>query len=149
MDQLGGDTRVPSSYKPIQDRVGNASEKIFIADGSRFTAGDGVIDFAIDWRGSAGGAFSSGGATLPSDYLRSYWLKSPEIRYAYRHGKVINPGLTAVFYDGHAEYISEDKSRLPVYWWPKNTRIPRADMNSRTAGKLIGLFQSGNVYIVR
>jgi len=148
MDQLGGNTRIPRSYRPIVDRVGGASEKIFIADGSRYTA-EGVVDFDIAWSGSAGGAFSNGGATLPSEFLRSYWLKRPENRYSYRHGKPMKPGLTAAFYDGHAEYVSEDKSRLPLYWWPKNTLIPRNDMNARTASKLIGLFDERNNYIVR
>ena len=120
---------IARDYQPRIDRVGNPSDNVFIADGSRFTNSAGNPDFDIDWRGAYGGAFSDGGPTIPDEYLRSYWRTDPQRQFSYRHPRGKTPGLVAAFFDGHAEYMSEERSRFPDSWWPKGTQILLSEFN--------------------
>lgn len=137
-DQVGGTTRIPTGYKPTIGQVGQPSEKVFCADGSRFQEDD-IVDHDIAWNGRSGGAFCDGGPTLPEPFLRSYFLKDPIRRYSYRHGRKKEPGLAAVFFDGHAEYLSDKKSREPDRWWPKGTVLPWGEMNGDTRNPLLDI----------
>jgi len=132
----GWPVHLAPGYKPRIDRVGTPSEKVFIADGSRYTTQEGTLDFSISWDAGYGGAFSDGGPTLPDRpgefYLRSYWRTDPARRYSYRHGPNKEPGLAVTYYDGHSGYMSEKKSRWPDPWWPKGTVIERAEFNGAT-----------------
>lgn len=157
---VGGTTRIPNHYKPQIDKVGNPSEKVFLADSSRFTDASGKLDHDINWKALSGGAFSDGGPTLQSvpfsgsDYLRSFILGIPGNRstytrqkYSYRHPKGKTPGIVTVFFDTHAEYMSEPKSRTPDFWWPKGTIIPQIDINAVSAK--LGTKSGVNIIIPR
>ncbi|UCG17563.1 MAG: prepilin-type N-terminal cleavage/methylation domain-containing protein [Phycisphaerales bacterium] len=148
-DQIGGTTKLPGHQAPQIGRIGNPSEKIFLADGSRYTTTDGVVDFDVSWDGRAGGSFSNPGPTLRHPYRTSYFPDDPERRYSYRHGKRTNPGLVAIFFDGHAEYLPEPRSRFPDYWWPKGTEIPAGELNAASQAAVTGLVDSDNIYRVR
>lgn len=135
-------------YFPRIDRVGNPSENVFIADGSRFTNSAGNPDFDIDWRGAYGGAFSDGGPTIPDQYLRSYWRTDPQRLFSYRHPRGKTPGLAAAFFDGHSAYQSEDQSRDPVCWWPKGTLLPISEFNPDSAQKVLAEHPGASAYTV-
>jgi hypothetical protein len=151
-----GPTRLPSNYRPQISRVGNPSENIFIADGSRFTTHTGVVDHDVAWNGNFGGAFSDGGPTLRyvdgepgASSLRSYLFDDPERRYSYRHARgANNPGIVAGYFDGHAGWMSEAQSRFPDPWWPKGTIIPRSDLN-KASSTLVRDLMEGTNYRVR
>ncbi len=140
---------IARDYQPRIGRVGNPSENVFIADGSRFTNSAGNPDFDIDWRGAYGGAFSDGGPTIPDQYLRSYWRTDPQRRFSYRHPRGESPGLVAGFFDGHAEYMSEDRSRFPDPWWPKGTVILMSEFNPDSLAQVQKVHTGSGPYTVR
>jgi hypothetical protein len=130
-------TILPAGFTPRLNKLGTPAEKIFLADGSRFTSYQG-LSHNIHWRGAdvggaAGGAFADGGASLREDLLRSYWFDEPQCSYAYRHSRGRTVGMAAAFFDGHAAWISERESRRPDPWWPKGTIVPLAEMNPPAA----------------
>ena len=156
--QIGSTTYLPKagwpleSYEPRTERIGNPSEKIFLADGARFTTEEGVVDYDYDWEASAGGGFSSEAPTTLDEYMRSYKrsaVKREFAKYAYRHASGDTLGLACVYFDGHAGWMSEEQSRWPDPWWPKGTRIPRAEMNRSTEILTRPHWVSPSTYIVR
>ena len=154
--QVGGSTEIPHHYRPQVNAIGTPAEKVFISDSSRFTKDDGTVDHNTAIRARSGGAFSDGGPTLQSvpggsrnDFLRAFDLSDPERRFTYRHPRGRTPGLVAAFYDTHAEYMTEDRSRVPDPWWPKGTTLPVIEVNNLTKRKLIGLFTGVNYIVPR
>ncbi len=138
--RVGGTTNIPSSYSPRVSKVGQPSEKVFFADGSRYTdvdqqTGAPTVTHNVQWDGAYGGAFSTAGPTVGEQYLRAYWLDDPARKFTYRHGKGKTVGIVISFFDGHAEWVSEDKSRDVSYWYPKGSTIPPNDMNRATIRK--------------
>ena len=147
------DTIIPRHYTPRIGRVGQPSEKIFVADSSRFTDFQGV-SHNIHWRGAdvggaAGGAFSTGSPTLKDDKLRSYLTEEPQRSYAYRHPKGKQHGLSAVYFDGHAAWVSERSSRKPNAWYPKGTIIPADEFNTDTQAQVQNDLTPDSTYVVR
>ncbi len=168
---------LPPGYAPKINQVGQPSEKVFISDGSRFTKLENesdlnspvILDYDSDWKAGFGGAFADGGPTVQSRYTRSFRLNEPSKFFAYRHRKGRKTGaqsqgaldksngLVAAFWDGHGEWMTAAKSRLPDRWWPKGTKIGLGDFNARTRDALIdsvgvgylSLFDSNNQYNVR
>ena len=133
--QVGGNEYPPESYEPRIERIVSPSEKIFLADGARFTTEEGVIDYDYDWKATAGGGFASEAPTAPDEYHRSYKRSAvaPSFaKYAYRHANGGILGLVTAYFDGHAEWMSEAQSRWPAPWWPKSTELPRSEMNEET-----------------
>lgn len=145
----GGATEFPSTYVPRVTRVGQPSEKLFLSDGSRFTDDFGVVTYNTEWDAGSGGAFCGQGTTLKSvgpNLLRSHnTLDQSHNRwkYTYRHSRGKSPGLSVVYFDGHAEWMSEAQSRHPDAWWPRGTIIPRTDMNVPTRNLLLRSYASG------
>ncbi len=136
-------------YRPRIDRVGNPSENVLIADGSRFTNASGNPDFDIDWQGAYGGAFADGGPTIPDAYLRSYWRSDPQRLFSYRHPKGKQSGLVAAYFDGHAAYSSEQRSRFPDPWWPKGTLMPLSEFNADSAEQVLAICPGATTYTIR
>ena len=150
--QVGGIENVPDAYEPRIERIGSPSEKVFLADGSRYTTPDGLIDYAYDWEGSAGGGFSSPAPTAPDQYQTSFVrpaVNAQWAKYAYRHADGTTLGLVAVYFDGHGGWMSEKQSRWPDPWWPKGTRLPRAEMNRDTEILTRPHWVTPSTYIVR
>lgn len=137
----GNPTKFPSGYSPRADRLGQPSEKVFIADGSRFVDEvEGIVDHDINWNAGSGGGFSDGGPTLPDQYLRSYLRRDPRLRdYSYRHRRGKEVGICAAYFDGHAERLSEKQSREPNRWWPKGTILPWSELNDDSRLPLIDI----------
>ncbi|HNO80125.1 MAG TPA: type II secretion system protein [Phycisphaerae bacterium] len=170
-------SQLPTGYAPKLNRLGTPAEKVFISDGSRFTKLENesdlnskvILDYDADWKAGYGGAFSDGGPTVQSQYTRSFRLNEPSKFFAYRHrkgrktggasqGKLDKSnGLVVSYWDGHGEWMTAAKSRLPDRWWPKGTKIGFLDLNTRTidaladsAGAgLMSLFDSNNQYVIR
>ncbi|MCK4660312.1 MAG: prepilin-type N-terminal cleavage/methylation domain-containing protein [Phycisphaerae bacterium] len=122
-------------YVPRIDRMLNPSEKIFLADSARFTTPDGDINYAYNWEGRCGGAFSTEAPTSLDAYIRSYnrsAAKPQFAKYTYRHPMGNALGLAVTYFDGHAASMTETKSRWPDPWWPKDTYIHFSNMNPDT-----------------
>jgi len=144
-----------AGYKPQLPRLGNPSEKVFISDGSRFVDdlpdGGVRLDFDVDWAAQHGGAFANGGPTGQPQYARSFRQDEPAKIFSYRprKGRKSNAkesskpdnanGLVASHWDGHAEWISANKSRIPNRWWPKGSGIPLSALNNKV---IVALYDS-------
>ena len=156
--QIGGTEAPPDSYEPRLERVGNPSEKIFLTDGARYIETQegpryGLVTYNLQWAASAGGSFSANAPTAPDEWDRSFIRsKSSDgklAKYAYRHPNGSVFGLMAVYFDGHAEWMSEDQTRWPDPWWPKGTALPRAELNPESQILTRPYWETGGIYYVR
>jgi type II secretory pathway pseudopilin PulG len=143
--------QLPPEYVPKLNKVGDASKKIYLADGAKgfiykstfgttpFPYGSydltmGTGQWYDDNNGSRGSFTDLGPWSLisgaydrtenPADGNKRY-PSDPRIM-AYRHGGTKNGQfkLNAVFYDGHGETLSELDSADPAHWLPKGTQTP-------------------------
>jgi len=140
---------LPTNYSPRIERIGNPSENIFLSDGSRWTTEEGQAQYDLDWDASAGGAFSTGGPTLNEDYLRDFFLDPRLAPITYRHRRGSDIGVVVSYFDGHAEFMSEEVSRWPDPWWPKGARLSPGEMNNATLKLVFFLRDDDGWYTVR
>jgi len=127
----------PPNYGVKVSQVGDASRKIYIGDGARFSNVTQAPDADISAWGGNGGAFCDQGA--PFKFNRS-WDRSlapgnggsagNDARiYAYRHGtnkkgaKADDYKGNFGFFDGHVELLGDLESTRPSLWWPKSTEL--------------------------
>jgi prepilin-type N-terminal cleavage/methylation domain-containing protein/prepilin-type processing-associated H-X9-DG protein len=135
---VGSRQNPPPSYNNTISKVGDATRKIAVADGSRFTSGL-AITAGIAPTSSNGGPFADQGA--PFKFNRG-WVRSnapgaggtptassdPRL-FAYRHGdRKPNQRSDAyranfAFFDGHVELLGDLESANPNFWWPKGTEL--------------------------
>jgi prepilin-type processing-associated H-X9-DG protein len=127
----------PSGYNVRVTQVGDASRKIFIGDGARFSSATQPPDADISPWGGNGGAFSDQGA--PFKFTNS-WNRSfapgngattgndPRI-YAFRHG-IVRKAAKAddfkanfAFFDGHVELLGDLQASDPSMWFPRHTSL--------------------------
>jgi prepilin-type N-terminal cleavage/methylation domain-containing protein/prepilin-type processing-associated H-X9-DG protein len=123
------------SYKPKLNQVGSASQKIFIADGARWTNGSsGAPDYNLGWDNSGsspGGHYADYGPW--SAFSRSY-LKGQPITYAMRHGvrragaSLASYRFNAAFFDGHVETLNGADGANPRLWMPRGTQLSSNEM---------------------
>jgi len=132
---------LPSGYAPKITRVGQGAEKIFAADGAKFSTNSIVPDYNLTlpmtsgWASTNYSSFSNYSDFGPwsittSSYDRS-WAKQnsksgnfDSRNLSFRHGgKGTNLRLNAVFYDGHADNMEELTVSNPRLWLPKGTAI--------------------------
>lgn len=120
-------------YAPKVSRVGNASKKIFLADGGRFIGVDGPnMDLAV--RASYGGAFADVGAwskfsrAWPRENAPGNGPAGPDSRlYSFRHGtrehgRPANAyRLNVAFFDGHVECLGDLDAANPDLWAPRGS----------------------------
>ena len=144
--------QTPQGYVPKITKVGDNSEKIFMADGAKGfiykvsplggPAPYGSYNLSIgspwydDDNGSTGsftdlgpwsiisGAYDRG--LNPANGKPSTTYFSDPRSMSYRHGGTKNGTfrMNAVFFDGHGENLSELQSANPALWLPKGTRTP-------------------------
>lgn len=147
-----GGLGLPPGYSPKIDKVGVPANKVFFADGARFSAANsdaGIVapDYDLGAGATWGGGFSDSGAF--ADYTRS-WDRSrcPKSTiggqfvgrvdgriWAFRH----TPGdlpigapanaykLNLVFLDGHAETQGDLEATNPHQWMPQGSLMPLSD----------------------
>jgi prepilin-type processing-associated H-X9-DG protein len=131
------DWQLPDDYSPKVAKVGNPSEKIYIADGGRYSYLNHAPDVDLSCRGSNGGPFAD---QPPSDTYSRSWDRirapgngglngiDPRI-FAYRHGAHRQGAgadqfkMQCGFFDGHVELLGDLESANPKFWYPKNTRL--------------------------
>ncbi|MEE8384924.1 MAG: hypothetical protein V3S01_03295, partial [Dehalococcoidia bacterium] len=119
------------------DRIGVPSDKVFCADGSRYSDVTQVPDYNLALHAGFGGAFSDTG-------VYSSWSKSWDRSrapgngdtggvdarmYAFRHSNVQPPTgalgnaykLNLAFYDGHVETMGDLEACNPHIWLPRGS----------------------------
>jgi prepilin-type N-terminal cleavage/methylation domain-containing protein/prepilin-type processing-associated H-X9-DG protein len=130
---------LPASYNVKLSKVGQGAEKIYIADGSRFTTVKDGPDSDFSAYAQYGGAFSDQGPW--TSFSRSWCrdaaqagarpARDPRI-FAYRHGTRAQFKATDSykanfgFFDGHVELLGDLQSAKPSYWMPRGTVINNA-----------------------
>lgn len=151
-DPSSGYWNLPQGYFPKVTKIGNASQKIFVADSGKYSNSyDAVVpsinysttssvisnhqfndfsDYGAFFGNSkcwdrSGGKNKFTGAALPNT---STVLRDGRI-FAFRHGSKPNRDSSgnmranAVFYDGHAENLDDLTLANPSLWLPKGTTI--------------------------
>jgi len=131
---------VPVSYNVRVSKVGDASQKVFIADGAKYSSPTQPPDADISIKGSFGGAFADQGGC---DLFSRAWCRTmvpgntgtgtydPRVWYA-RHGSKPIKGarggayrLNLGFFDGHAENMDDLAASNPRFFFPKGTFVPK------------------------
>jgi prepilin-type processing-associated H-X9-DG protein len=133
---------VPGGYSPKISAIGAASNKIYIADGARYSNPGTPPDVDLAVRGGYGGAYADVGAF--SAFSNSWNRRGApgngtgiigmDARgYAFRHGSTRGTGrvgkgdfkMNAGFFDGHAESLDDFAASNPEYWMPRGTRVTK------------------------
>lgn len=135
----------PTGQVPRIDKVSGSSDKIFAADGAKFTNGASPITYNLSMYATPNtyglsqmysdyGAFT----TKTTSYNRNFangqsgFTASDGRLLSYRHGTRKAGAqfgayrMNAVFFDGHAETLDEGKATNPSYWLPRGSTIPDA-----------------------
>jgi prepilin-type N-terminal cleavage/methylation domain-containing protein/prepilin-type processing-associated H-X9-DG protein len=135
----------PSGYTPKVTKIGKSAEKIYMADAGKFYNGSGSgptynLQTAPNANspGRNSGPFTDHGAftRATSAYDRTVANAGSGIDgriYSFRHGTRASGGklgsslkINAVFFDGHAETMTESAFVNPRNWLPSKTIIPDA-----------------------
>ncbi|MGC4030368.1 MAG: prepilin-type N-terminal cleavage/methylation domain-containing protein [Tepidisphaeraceae bacterium] len=134
----------PSNYYPYMGKIRDSSNKIMAADGSKFmnqisTAATPTYNLSSAYQtvttsyGDTGN-FADLGAwtTMTTAYDRTVANGGTGMDgrvFSYRHGRRTAGGpygtykLNAVFWDGHAETLTEDRATDPNLWLPSGTTL--------------------------
>ncbi len=133
----GWQEHLPYGWRPSVPKMGNPSNKVFCADGSRYATIDTPPDYALGADAGYGGAFADTGCYSP--WSRAWdrsWANG--IRsgvdartYAYRHSNAEPPQgapagafkLNLGFYDGHVETQGDLESSNPFQWLPLDSTL--------------------------
>jgi prepilin-type N-terminal cleavage/methylation domain-containing protein/prepilin-type processing-associated H-X9-DG protein len=134
-----GEYNPPGGYSPQTTNVGNASRKIYVADGARFSTINDPPDYEFRFAGTYGGAYGDVGAW--SKFSRSWdrglapgnGQTGVDARlYAFRHGTRKSGAsadqfrFNAGFFDGHVETLGDLEGANPEFWVPKGTEVSTA-----------------------
>lgn len=129
---------LPSGFVPKINKIGKSSEKIFAADGAKYTyqGSPQEYDISVEPLSSAStgnhGKYTDWGAWTNITGSYDHWTAGAAIdgRVAsFRHGKTgkgYSDGsyrMNAVFFDGHAETLDDVTASNPRYWLPSGSRF--------------------------
>ena len=140
-----------TTYKPIVSLVGNPSQKIAAADGTRYLDASVLLDFDPNPEAGSYGAFTSAGAWWcgSTEYgvkggtknwsgravnASPYpYAQGKNMEMSYRHGAQRgtlggacsdNRGqINALLFDGSVQRFGDKRSRDAVYWYPKGATV--------------------------
>lgn len=134
---VGWVERLPPGYRPRVDRIGNPADKVFLADGARYSSSTQEADYDLSRYARFGGAYSDAGPY--SDYTKGWNrlaafgspipIKVDARIYAYRHGqrRPFRPlgeyKLQMGFLDGHVNTLTDVTSANPHHWLPRGTEL--------------------------
>jgi prepilin-type processing-associated H-X9-DG protein len=139
----------PSGYNVKTSKVGDASKKVYIADGARYSNCGTPPDADLGITSQLGGAFSDQG---PWSRFSNSWDRgrapgnTPRVAgdgridariYAFRHGgrghgaKADTYRINLAFFDGHVETMGDLQASNPVYWMPKGTELTVSSGNQQ------------------
>ena len=120
--------KLPASYQPRAERVGNPSHKAALADGFRYLTASGLVNIDASVSPTYYGSFASATPTYRGS--RAYGTDQTQeitdgrnLPLSYRHRGRMN----VAFFDGHTEIMTEHESRNPRYWFPSGSTW-RGDM---------------------
>jgi prepilin-type N-terminal cleavage/methylation domain-containing protein/prepilin-type processing-associated H-X9-DG protein len=126
----------PQGFTPMASKVKNATRKIYIADGARFSHPNQAPQLTLPYLSSGGGAYGDIGAfaassnawgrdKAPGNTSRTGAM-DPRLFWA-RHGSKTPGGaadayrFNAGFFDGHVETLGDLEGSNPALWLPTGT----------------------------
>ena len=108
--------RTPRGFRNQFSRVGNAAQKIIVADGTRFVDSDLTLDFDASPNTRTFGAFTSGTPQWVGN--TAYGINGPGApvnqELSFRHP---NKSLNAAFFDGHTENLTQKEVWTDMSRW--------------------------------
>jgi prepilin-type processing-associated H-X9-DG protein len=129
----------PPDWQPSVVRIGNPANKVFCADGARYSTGDTPPDYDLTVQGGYGGAFADSGpyTMFTRSWDRSWAPGNDPVgtvdarTYAFRHSSAEPPPgapanafkLNLAFYDGHVETQGDQTAANPYQWLPRASRL--------------------------
>lgn len=135
------DYNPPQGYFPKLTKVGNSTQKVFIADGAKYSRPDLPPMIPFTFRFDYGGAYGDRG---PWQVFSNAWNRehapgnatsagfNGEIDarfYGFRHGRGIDRGsadsfkFNVGFYDGHVQAMGDLEGSDPAMWNPSGTTL--------------------------
>jgi len=138
MASFSDEATLPNNRTPRISTMGNPANKVFFADGARYSTIYSAPDYDLGVRGLYGGAFSD---TAPYDTFSRSWDRSgaqgnwggntgqDARKYAFRHSIGTPPPnapgnayrMNLAFYDGHVAIQGDLDSSNPQQWLPAGT----------------------------
>jgi prepilin-type N-terminal cleavage/methylation domain-containing protein/prepilin-type processing-associated H-X9-DG protein len=133
---------MPGGYGPKINKVGSPAEKVFAADGAKFSNNSTFPDYNLTlpmtsgWSSTNYSSFSNysdfGPWSIATSSFDRSWAKgntkagpNDQRKLVYRHGgKTANFRMNVLYYDGHAESLDEIASANPKLWLPKGSTMP-------------------------
>ncbi|TVQ61190.1 MAG: prepilin-type N-terminal cleavage/methylation domain-containing protein [Phycisphaerales bacterium] len=138
--------RMPESYRPRINAVGNPSRKAAFGDGFRYLTADGVVDIDASIAPQFWGAFSDSSPVFMQS--RSYGTaqtndntQGRNLPLSYRHNMTMN----AAFFDGHVANLTMDQSRDPSLWFPAGSRLTPSN-NNQIHPSVLEKYQPGDYF---
>ena len=136
---------LPPTYTPKVNKVGSPSEKVYIADGARYSNPSQLPDADITVLGSYGGVFSDQGAAdahtnswstgmAPGNggsgqfEPRQFFARHTPPSQAKKQAKSGSFRYNLGFFDGHVETLDDMAASNPKYWWPKGTVVQTGEI---------------------
>lgn len=136
------EVKLPQEWKPSVTRIGSPANKIYAADGARYSDGETPPDYDMTAGGQWGGTFSDSAPFQGTSAGSKSWDRSmapgnggsgaidPRV-YAFRHSSgTPTPGapanaykLNVGFYDGHVETLGDLEASNPHKWLPQNSKL--------------------------
>ena len=136
------EVKLPQEWRPSVTRIGSPSNKIYVADGARYSDGSTPPDYDMSAGGQWGGTFADAAPFAGPAASSKSWDRTMapgnggsgpvDARvYAFRHSNG-TPGkgapanaykLNAAFYDGHVETLGDLEASNPHKWLPQNSTI--------------------------
>lgn len=133
----GWEEQLPTGWRPSVVRIGNPANKVFCADGARYSSCTYPPDYDLSVQGPYGGAFSDAGVYSAWTHSWDRCWAPGNVRmgpvdariYAFRHSMAAPPAgaranafrLNLAFYDGHVETQGDLQASNPHQWLPKGT----------------------------
>lgn len=118
------DNVLPSGYVPKITKVGKATEKIYVMEGSRYTLGEGTMSFNSYIRQLRGGNLMIFGPPTalggdPFQFDANLEPTGITRLVAFRHKKKMN----VVYFDGHCEALTGQEALQIKRYWPSGTNV--------------------------
>lgn len=150
--------QIPLNYSPRVTRMGDASRKVFCADGARYATVDVVPDYDLRARASWGGAFSD---VAPFSTFSRSWDRAGRNSgdvdarvYAFRHSTGLPRPRAApdvfkmnvAFFDGHVELMGDVQASNPYMWMPARSKLQIANIWDDVVARF-GLPSGGEITI--
>ncbi len=139
-----------TSYKSRVAEVGNPSQKVAVADGTRYIDAQQILDFDVTPCPTFFGSFTSSGCWWSGDdsygvragsknwngnsITRGSLSQGANLALSYRHGPQRGAGMSgsaqdnkgrinALFFDGSVRLLGDQASRNPPLWYPKGAKV--------------------------